>query len=98
MKLLLAIVGCLAALGCNPTGSPQGPSPVVVIDAGTVTPAMVCGHLAQLGCPEGKAATCAATLQQVVSSRVTDPKLSCLMAAGTVQAVQACGSVGCAAP
>lgn len=95
--ILLSLVAALA-VACTPSTSAQ-PSPVVPPpDAGTPSPATVCQHLASVGCQEGIASSCTATLSQINLTRVTDPKVGCLMAAVTAAAVQACGTVACTAP
>lgn len=59
--------------------------------------AAVCGHLAQLGCPEGQDPGCVAVLTAVQGGRIEDLNPGCLLAAGSVSAAQACGSVACLA-
>ena len=58
----------------------------------------VCGHLAALGCPEGANPSCATLIGKVRDASLGDLKPACLLAAGTVKAVQACGTVACAVP
>jgi hypothetical protein len=58
----------------------------------------VCSHLAALGCPEEADPTCAILIGKVQDASLGDLKPACLLAAGTVKAVQACGTVACAVP
>jgi hypothetical protein len=83
--LLLACVGCVTP---GPTPTP-GPGPDVTDYS------LVCQHLADLGCSEGKAPECAAAFGRIQGGRISDLQPSCLMAAKTPAAARACGSVLC---
>jgi len=77
------------------------PVPTVAPDAAPAPVggyAVVCGHLAALGCPEGANPSCATLIGKVQDASLGDLKPACLLAAGTVKAVQACGTVACAVP
>lgn len=56
---------------------------------------LVCQHLADLGCPEGKASNCAEAFGRIQGGRISDLQPSCLMAAKDAPAARACGSVKC---
>jgi hypothetical protein len=83
--LLLACVGCVTP-GPTPTPTP-GPDPTDY--------SMVCQHLADLGCPEGKAPECAVAFARIQEGKMSDLAPACLMAATTPVAARACGSVLC---
>lgn len=80
--LLLACVGCATV---TPTPAPY--------DGTDYT--MVCQHLAELGCAEGKAPECAVAFGRFQGGRMSDLQPSCLMASKTPEAARACGSVLC---
>ena len=83
--LLVSLVGCVTP---GPTPTP-GPGPDVTDYS------LVCQHLADLGCPEGRAPECAVAFGRFQDSRMTDLRPSCLMAAQSATAARACGSVLC---
>ena len=82
--------GIVLGLGIGASCPQPSPSP-------TPTPMAeaVCGHLANLKCPEGLKPTCATVVQKALDTKISNLKVDCLMAARTVAAVQACGSVEC---
>lgn len=80
-------VSCSVACGTVPTPTPD---PVPVTDY-----SLVCQHLADLGCPEGLAPECAVAFGRFQGGHMSDLQPVCLMAAKTVPAVRACGSVAC---
>jgi hypothetical protein len=80
---------------------PPGPAPAT-LDSGapdTPLPAATaenaCANLAALQCPEGLRADCISVTQKAIDLHTTDLKLGCLVAAKTVEAVRACGTVLC---
>jgi hypothetical protein len=80
-----------AGLLASPIAACPGASPT--IDGGTPEQgASVCAHLAAVGCPQP--AICATVFAER-QGRLTDFKPACLLAATTVSAVEACGSVTC---
>ena len=80
--LLVSLVGCAT----TPTPVPD------VTDY-----SMVCQHLADLGCPEGRAPECAAAFGRIQGGRLSDLQPACLMGATTPDTARACGSVLCEA-
>lgn len=82
--LLVSLVGC----GTTPTPTPT-PGPDVVDYS------LVCQHLADLGCPEGRAPECAAAFSRIHEGKMSDLAPACLMAAKTPFAARQCGSVIC---
>lgn len=83
--LLLACVGCAT----------PGPSPTPTPVPGPTDYAAVCQHLADLGCPEGRAPECAVAFQRFQEGRMVDFDVRCLAAAQSPAAARACGSVVC---
>ena len=59
-------------------------------DAGDIA-ASVCSHLADAGCPQP--ANCHAAM--MLQGHASDFKPACLLDAGTVSAIEACGTVIC---
>lgn len=94
MKRLNAIWFWCAAIPASCSGAcgtvPPTPDPMPVTDY-----SLVCQHLADLGCPEGRAPECAVAFGRFQDSRMTDLRPSCLMAAQSATAARACGSVLC---
>ena len=107
--VLTLLVGCLPyafalsgfALGAGCTPSPGGTPPAVSTSA-SVPPAdpvtAACANLARLGCPEGKAAACVATMGHAQAANITPVNPACLAAASSPAAARACGFVACATP
>ena len=84
----VAVVGFFT-LGLGATCTPVPPLP----STGSCSDA--CANLAKLGCAEGTTGSCVATCEHTQSSRVTDLKPGCLLAAKTKADARACGSVTC---
>ena len=82
--ILMVFCGC----GTVPT-----PTPTPVPDVTDYS--LVCQHLADLGCPEGRAPECAVAFGRVQGGRISDLQPACLMAAQTIDGVRNCGSVLC---
>jgi len=76
--------------GCGTTPTPK-PTPVPF--AGDYS--LVCGHLAELGCPEGAAPECAVAFGRIQDGRLGDLQPGCIMGAKDKAAARACGSVLC---
>jgi hypothetical protein len=89
------------ACPCSADAAPApAPTPAPVPDAApaplpTSGYVAVCQHLATLGCQEGANPSCATLIGKVQDASLGDLKPSCLLAAGSVVAVQACGTVAC---
>lgn len=107
MKLLIVAVA-LALEACPPSpalpdASPDAaPPPIAVVDAApplqpdASTPSLAaCANLAALGCAEGKAANCAATVDHVVAEKLTPVNVACLTSAKTKAGARACGFASC---
>ena len=92
---------CPCADGAPAPAPTPAPVPTVAPDAAP-PPASgyvaVCQHLGALGCPEGANPSCATLIGKVQDASLGDLKPACLLAAGTVKAVQACGTVACVVP
>lgn len=90
------------------------PTPTVIADAAPPTPpssadagppvpltpvSAACFQLAAIGCSDGKAPNCVATLQHVLDFQAAHggraPPLACLQRAQTPAAAKACGLVSC---
>lgn len=57
---------------------------------------LVCRHLKDLGCPEGSRPTCAQEIENIAGlGDRASLDTECLLLAGTVDRVRACGSVAC---
>jgi hypothetical protein len=78
----------------------------LLLGCGTVTPipdpepapvdyAAVCQHLADIGCSEGRAPSCARVFAQAQDDRLTDLKPACLLTAVDPPTARACGTVAC---
>ena len=76
-------------VGSCATVQPVPPTPPVTDYAG------VCAHLLDIGCGEGAAANCAATMERTDRDRLTNLHLQCLLDAGDRAQARACGSVDC---
>jgi hypothetical protein len=80
----------LAALLCGcPQPLPPTPTPL------PATYESACANLAAMGCADGKATTCAATLQRMVEGRITRVDVACLATARDFPSARACGGVKC---
>ena len=79
---------CSGACGTIPT-----PTPAPAPDPGDY--ALVCKHLAYLGCPEGIAPECPVAFGRIQDGRLGDLQPGCLMGAQTPAEARACGSVMC---
>jgi len=90
MKLVAFLSAGLVALAACPTTitTSSSSSPP---DAGDVGP-QVCGHLAEIGCPQPKTCLQAFHLQ---AEHLVDLRPSCLLAASSPAAAEACGSLRC---
>lgn len=103
MKLLAFAALALAVQACPPSPSPPSPDasdaapppPAPLGDASTATSAQACANLARLGCTEGQASNCAATLDHVAATKLTKIDVPCLTAATSKAAAARCGSVAC---
>jgi len=96
MKLAKRIVFWFAAIPFACAGAcatPPAPTPTPYPDVTDYS--LVCGHLAELGCPEGLAPECAEAFGRVQNGRLGDLQPGCLMGARTKAAARACGSVLC---
>lgn len=85
VTLLFAFV---ASCGTVPTPTPT-PTPE------PVDYSLVCQHLAELGCPEGRAPECATAFGTFQGGRLSDLQPACLMSKTTKAGVRECGSVLC---
>ena len=104
MLLLLAAPLLFGFEGCPSPASPPdaAPSPASSWDGNVPPPPglpdagdqadLVCAHLANLGCAQPS--TCAATIRSKQGT-FTDFRPACLLAAGSLAAVTACGTVKC---
>ena len=100
--ILLATLA-LVACNCQPTPTPAPvptPAPPAPVLDAEPRPAPdsyddACAVLARLGCPEGKAPNCAATMRHADEGALTVVPLACITSATTVPAVRACGFVRC---
>ena len=57
--------------------------------------AAACSNLARIGCQDGVPASCPAILEQMVTARMTNVSVSCLISAGNVEVARGCGGVAC---
>ena len=57
--------------------------------------AAACSNLARIGCQDGVPASCPAILEQMVTARLTNVNVACLISAATVQEARGCGGVRC---
>jgi len=95
----VAVAAVLAlSASCAPSPPPNVPPPVDDPEAGIVTPPELCSHLAELGCPEGRAPGCAEKVAQVVAARLTNLHASSLMRATSRAEVRRVGTVACPDP
>lgn len=94
MKRLKAIWFWCAAIPASCAGAcatvTPTPDPVPTTDY-----SMVCQHLAELGCAEGRAPECATAFARIQEGKMSDLAPACLMAATTPEAARACKSVLC---
>lgn len=93
----IAFVAALAIVqGCPPSPTPPGPirdaAPHTVGDASTSS-VHACHALAKLGCADGLAENCAATLDHVQTSRITHIDIACILTAHDQGEARTCGSV-----
>lgn len=108
MRMLIGSIVMTAvslAAECPPSPAPPGPDasdagPPVARDASAPVDASspsatACANLAALGCTEGKAANCAATIDHVLAEHLTTVNVACLSGAKTKAAAHACGFVEC---
>ena len=82
---LLTVPAFVACVNCGTT-----PTPVPSVDYEAA-----CANLARIGCLDGAATNCAATLQQMATDRLTNLNVSCLTSAQTKSGAVACGGVVC---
>lgn len=83
--LLVSLVGCVTT----------GPTPTPTPGPGVTDYSLVCQHLSDLGCAEGKAPECAVAFSRIHEGKMSDLAPACLMAATTPEAARACKSVLC---
>ena len=99
MKLVVLLAAAMLADACGPAPQPAPLPPSdggeEELDAGRVTPAAVCAHLAALDCAEGKAPNCVSAFEHAQSTRLTDLKPADLMKAKDKAAVRKVGTVRC---
>lgn len=94
---LILLAGITVGSAC-PTPMPPvppGPTPIQPDAAPGTAAEATCANLQRLGCPEGLRPDCVVVVQKTIDLRTTDLKLDCLIAAETIAAVQACGTVEC---
>jgi hypothetical protein len=89
MKKICGVALVLSMLGCGTVTPIPTPTPPPV-DYGTV-----CQHLADIGCPEGRAPACARIFAQTQGDRLTDLRPGCLLDAPDPPTARACGTVQC---
>ena len=75
--------------GCGTVAPIPTPTPV------PVDYAAVCQHLADLGCSEGAAPSCARVFERIEEARMSQLHPACLLDASSRAQARACGSVDC---
>jgi hypothetical protein len=87
----------VAGFACFETACPRVPTTVQPdADAAPVSWAAICAHLAIVPCPEAAdQASCVDVFTRASADHLTKINASCLAAASSPMAVQACGFVRC---
>jgi len=99
VKFALFAALALATQGCPPSPAPPAPdaadaAPPPAQDASSSS-AAACANLAAVGCAEGRAPNCGATIDHVLAEHLTPVDVACLSSAKTKAAAHACGFVEC---
>ena len=88
------------AVGCPPKPVPIGPAgTAAVAGAGGVSPVseadLVCSHLLDIGCPEGKDDACRRTLGHLQKDPIVTIDLACILSAQDRASARLCTGLAC---
>lgn len=98
MRLVVAAFAVAAAslaAECPPKPAPVGLDASRPPGDASTAAVSACANLAALGCIEGTAGNCAATIDHVAATRLTRIDVACIASASSKAAVRACGGVAC---